>query len=81
VYRPRVIFRGKLREESDVRKKNEDQKEKEEKKTDSVSEVRDYPSLITKLRFRSALVRDLSSICFLKSVKFRLAHGSREKDG
>jgi len=32
VYRPRVIFRGKLREESDVRKKNEDQKEKEEKK-------------------------------------------------
>lgn len=44
--------------------------------------MRDYQSLITKLRFRSALVRDLSSICFLKSLRtLRLAHGSREKDG
>lgn len=43
--------------------------------------MRDYQSLITKLRFRSALVRDLSSICFLKSLRtLRLAHGSREKD-
>lgn len=46
-----------------------------------VLEVRDYQSLITKLRFRSAPVRDLSSICFLKSLRtLRLAHGSREKD-
>jgi len=42
--------------------------------------VRDYPSLITKLRFRSALVHDLSSICFLKFANFRLAHDSRGKD-
>lgn len=42
--------------------------------------MRNCPLLIMKLRFRSALVRDLSSICFLKSVKFRLAHGSREKE-
>lgn len=49
------------------------------KKTDPiVVQVRDYPSLITKLRSRSALVRDLSSICFLKSANFRLAHGSRD---
>jgi len=78
VYRPRVIFRGKLHKESNNVKKK--RSKKKEKRTDSVLEMRNYPLLITKLRFRSALVRDLSSICFLKSVKFRLAHGSREKD-
>lgn len=41
-------------------KKAEGEKKGREKKTDTriVLEVRDYPSLITKLRFRSALVRD-----------------------